>query len=215
MMLVSLAAIGAPRAQAMHDRLRGSYNLCRPSGSRLVPPLEEWRGVDAFCDDLYCRAIDLVAHKLKAFSAPPVHRIDDPVETEGMDVDRDKGETAHQGQWETQSDTLSAYLVSENITGAVPVWQAEGEPESCMRPTLASTERSASSVSSHYQWHRLKEELQSDGIERKADNLVIGPEWLSRLPGMSDGGGVAEDMEDDSIGVEDWLDVTCAMLDAI
>ncbi|CAM9220666.1 unnamed protein product, partial [Ectocarpus sp. 13 AM-2016] len=75
MMLVSLAAIGAPRAQAMHNRLRGSYNSCRPSGSRLIPPLEEWRGEDAFCDDLYCRAIDLVAHKLKAFSAPPVNSI--------------------------------------------------------------------------------------------------------------------------------------------
>ncbi|CAB1111404.1 unnamed protein product [Ectocarpus sp. CCAP 1310/34] len=55
MMLVSLAAIGTPRAQAMHDRLRESYNSCCPSGSRLIPPLEEWRGLDAFCDDLYCR----------------------------------------------------------------------------------------------------------------------------------------------------------------
>ncbi|CAM9981790.1 unnamed protein product [Ectocarpus sp. 12 AP-2014] len=199
----------------MHDRLRGSYNSCRPSGSRLVPPLEEWRGVDAFCDDLYCRAIDLVAHKLKAFSAPPVRSIDAPVETEGTDADRDKGETANQGKWETQSDTLSAYLVSENIMGAVPVWPTEGGPEGCMRPTLASTERSASSVSSHYQWHRLKEELHSDGVENEADSVIIAPERLSRLPGMSDGGGVAEDMEDDSIGAEDWLDVTYAMLDAL
>lgn len=57
MMLVSLAAIGDPRAQAMYDRLRGFYNSCRPSGSRLVPPLEEWHGVGAFCDDVYCRYV--------------------------------------------------------------------------------------------------------------------------------------------------------------
>ncbi|CAM9841362.1 unnamed protein product, partial [Ectocarpus sp. 8 AP-2014] len=129
MMLVSLAAIGDPRAQAMYDRLRGSYNSCHPSGSRLVPPLEEWHGVDAFCDDVYCRAIDLVAHKLKAFSAPPVNSIDAPVEAEGADADRDKGEPAHQG--------------------------------------------------------------------------------------MSDGSGVAEDTGDNSVGAEDWLDVTYAMLDAL
>ncbi|CBN75398.1 expressed unknown protein [Ectocarpus siliculosus] len=129
MMLVSLAAIGDPRAQAMYDRLRESYNSCRPSGSRLVPPLEEWHGVVAFCDDVYCRAIDLFAHKLKAFSAPPVNSIDAPVETEGADADRAKGETAHEG--------------------------------------------------------------------------------------ISDGGGVEEDTEDDSIGAEDWLDVTYSMLDAL
>ncbi|CAM9773270.1 unnamed protein product [Ectocarpus sp. 8 AP-2014] len=215
MMLVSLAAIGDPRAQAMYDRLRGSYNSCRPSGSRLVPPLEEWHGVDAFCDDVYCRAIDLGAHKLKAFSAPPVNSIDAPVEAEGVGADRDKGETAHEGQWETQSDTLSAHIVSENIMGAVPIWPTEGGREGCMRPTLASTERSASSVSSRYQWHRLEEGLHSDGIENKADSVVIAPEWLSRLPGMSDGSGVAEDTEDDSIGAEDWLDVIYAMLDAL
>ncbi|CAN0382667.1 unnamed protein product [Ectocarpus sp. 12 AP-2014] len=213
MMLVSLAAIGAPRAQAMHDRLRGSYNLCRPSGSRLVPPLEEWRGVDAFCDDLYCRAIDLVTHKLKAFSAPHGNSIVAPVETEGTDADRDKGETAHQGQWETQSDTLSACIVSENIMDAIPVWPTEGGPEGCKHPTLASTERSASSVFSHYQCHRWKEELHSDGVENKTDSVVIASEWL-RLPGMSDGGGDTEDTEDDGIGAEDWLDVTYAMLDA-
>lgn len=137
------------------------------------------------------------------------------METKGTDADRDKGETAHQGQWETQSDMLSAYIVSENIMGVVPVWPTEGGHEGCMRPTLASTKRTASSVSSHIQWHRFKEELHSDGIENKADSVVIAPEWSSRLPGMSDGGEVAEDTEDDSISAEDWFDVTYAMLDAL
>ncbi|CAM9689325.1 unnamed protein product [Ectocarpus sp. 6 AP-2014] len=67
MVQVALSAIGDCRSQAMYDRLRGSYNSCRPSGSRPVPPSEEWHGVDAFCDDLYCRAKDLGARKPKAF----------------------------------------------------------------------------------------------------------------------------------------------------
>ncbi|CAM9849229.1 unnamed protein product, partial [Ectocarpus fasciculatus] len=55
MVLVSLAEIGDCRAQAMYDRLRGSYNSFRPAGSRPVPRLDEWQGVDVFCDDVYCR----------------------------------------------------------------------------------------------------------------------------------------------------------------
>ncbi|CAM9492008.1 unnamed protein product [Ectocarpus fasciculatus] len=215
MMLVSLAAIGDPSAQAMYERLRGSYNSCRPSGSRPVPPLEEWQGVDAFCDDLYCRAIELVARKLKTFSASPADNIDACAETKGTDADRDKGETARQGHWETQSDTLSAYSFPENIVGAGLVRPTEGGPEGCMGPTLASTARTASLVPSNYTWRSLKEELPSDSIENKADSVVIAHEPLLRLPGMSGEGEVVEDTEDDSIGAEDWLDVTHGMLDAL
>ncbi|CAN0406817.1 unnamed protein product, partial [Ectocarpus sp. 8 AP-2014] len=100
--LASLAAVGGSRAQAMYDRMRGSYNSFRPAGSRPVPPLEEWNGVDAFCDDSFCRAMDLVSGKLKAFSAPPVDSIDTCVE-----------ENIFQGGWQTQSATLPACNISE------------------------------------------------------------------------------------------------------
>ncbi|CAM9379178.1 unnamed protein product, partial [Ectocarpus fasciculatus] len=53
--LVCLAAIGDSRARTMYDSLRQCYNSFRPTGSLPVPPLEDWHGVDAFCDDCYCR----------------------------------------------------------------------------------------------------------------------------------------------------------------
>ncbi|CBN75396.1 expressed unknown protein [Ectocarpus siliculosus] len=109
--LVSLAAVGGSRAQTMYDRLRGSYNSCRPAGSRPVPPLEEWDRVDAFCDDSFCRAMDLASGKLKALSAPPVDSIDTCVEGKG--TDSDKGETIFQEGWQTQSATLPASNIPE------------------------------------------------------------------------------------------------------
>lgn len=45
----------------MYDSLRSTYNSFRPSGSLPVPPLEEWHGVDVFCDDCYCRCVDCAA----------------------------------------------------------------------------------------------------------------------------------------------------------
>lgn len=45
----------------MYDSLRGTYNSFRPAGSLPVPPLEEWHGVDVFCDDCYCRCVDFTA----------------------------------------------------------------------------------------------------------------------------------------------------------
>ncbi|CAM9689569.1 unnamed protein product [Ectocarpus sp. 6 AP-2014] len=136
--LVCLAAIGGPRHGAAYDRLRGSYNSFRPSGSRPVPRLDEWQGVDAFCDDFYCRAIDLIASKMKAIATPPVDNIDVCVKTKSMDSD--KGGTGFRGRWENQSDNVSAGDVAEKtICTAVPACPTEGEAEYCRASTKAST----------------------------------------------------------------------------
>ncbi|CAN0046616.1 unnamed protein product [Ectocarpus fasciculatus] len=217
-MLVSLAAVGDPRAQAMYDKLRGSYNSFRPSASRPVPPLEEWHGVDVFCDDLYCRAVDLqrVASRLQTSWASPVGSIDVCVGTKG--ADSEQGEKALQGHWETQSDTLSACDVAEKTIGtAVPACPTEGEAEYCMGSILVSTAPSASPVSSNNPWCHLKTGLHSDRGSNKVDSTVITPESLPRSPEVGEGSGAVEDTEDDisSIGAGNWLDVTHAELDKL
>ncbi|CAM9169205.1 unnamed protein product [Ectocarpus sp. 8 AP-2014] len=213
MVLVSLAAIGGSRAQAMYDRLRGSYNGFSPSGSRAVPPLQEWDGVGAFCDDSYCRAMDLVASKLEAFSAPPVVSIDTCVETKG--TDNDKGEPVVQGGWQTPSTTLSDCNIPDNNIYTTPDWPTEGEGERCIGSTQASAAPIVSPVSSAYTRCGLKTVLHSDRVESKVDSVDIAPEKLSKLPEICDGGGVVEDAEEDNIGAENWLDVTHGMLDAL
>ncbi|CAN0351208.1 unnamed protein product [Ectocarpus sp. 6 AP-2014] len=211
--LVSLAAIGGSRAQTMYDRLRGSYNSCRPAGSRPVPPLEEWDRVDAFCDDSFCRAMDLASGKLNALSAPSVDSIDTCVEGKG--TDSDKGETIFQEGWQTQSAPLPASNIPEKVINTVPDWPTEGESECCVGSTQASASPTASPVSSAYPRCGLKTDLHSDRVERTFDSVDIAPERFSRLPGTRDGGGVVADAEEDSIGAENWLDVTHGMLDAL
>ncbi|CAM9696229.1 unnamed protein product [Ectocarpus fasciculatus] len=211
--LVSLAAIGDCRAQAMYDRLRGSYNSFRPAGSRPVPCLNEWRGVDDFCDDVYCRAQDLASSKLKAFSASPVESMIACVGTKGMVVE--EGETALQGHWENQSSTLSACNVAEKAIGTVPIFSTGGEAECRMGSTIVSSAPIASPSSSQNPCRLLTTGRHSDKVESKVDSVHIAPEWLSRLPGMSDGVVMAEVTEEDSIGAGDWLDVTHGMLDTL
>ncbi|CAM9578735.1 unnamed protein product, partial [Ectocarpus sp. 4 AP-2014] len=211
--LVFLAAIGGSRAQAMYDKMRGSYNSFRPAGSQPVPPLKEWDGVGAFCDDSYCRAMDLVPSKLEAFSAPPVDSIDTCVEGKG--ANSGKGEAVVQGGWQTQSGTLLACNLPEKVMNTVHDWLTEGETERYLGSTQASAVPVASPVSSAYQGCGLKTVLHSDRVESKVDSVNIAPERLSRLAGMSTGGAVVEDAEEDSIGTENWLDVTHGMLDAL
>ncbi|CAM9151229.1 unnamed protein product [Ectocarpus sp. 8 AP-2014] len=213
MVLVALAAIGDCRSQAMYNRLRGSYNSCRPSGSLPVPPLEEWHGVDAFCDDLYCRAKDLGARKLKAFWAPPGESMGACVGTRG--TESDDGETAFQGHRENQNSTLSACNIAQKILGGVPASSTAGEPERREGSAMVSTAPIASPASSNNPCRLLTTGLSFDHVESKVDSLVVAPESLSRLPGNSEGSGEVEDKEEGNIGAGDWLDVTHAMLDAL
>ncbi|CAN0364964.1 unnamed protein product [Ectocarpus sp. 6 AP-2014] len=213
LVLVSLAAIGGSTAQAMYDRMRASYNSFRPTGSRPAPNLEEWNGVGAFCDDSYCRAMDLVASELKGFSAPSVDSIDTCVEGKG--TENDKGETVVRGGWQTQSGTFPAWNIPEKDMNTVHDWLTEGETECCSGPPQASAAPITSPISSAYQGCGLKTVLHSDRVESKVDSVDIAPARLSRLAGMSDGGAMVEDAEEDSIGAENWLDVTHGMLDAL
>lgn len=55
MMLAGLAAVDEDGAREEYERLRAAYNPFRPRGTSPAPPLEEWRGMVAICENLYCR----------------------------------------------------------------------------------------------------------------------------------------------------------------
>ncbi|CAB1096248.1 unnamed protein product [Ectocarpus sp. CCAP 1310/34] len=52
-----IAAVDDSRARELYNRLRDVYNPFRPSASLPAPPLEEWRGISAFCDRFQCRCV--------------------------------------------------------------------------------------------------------------------------------------------------------------
>lgn len=53
-MLAALAALDGTKAGELYGRLRAAYNPHRPPDSLPVPPLEEWQGISAFCEDFHC-----------------------------------------------------------------------------------------------------------------------------------------------------------------
>ncbi|CAM9309567.1 unnamed protein product [Ectocarpus fasciculatus] len=68
-----LAAIDDSRARGLYNRLREVYNRWRHSASLPAPPLEEWRGISAFCDTFQCRLYDgvIASQALSVLSTPP------------------------------------------------------------------------------------------------------------------------------------------------
>ncbi|CAM9117200.1 unnamed protein product [Hapterophycus canaliculatus] len=57
MLLGILAAIDDSRARRMYNRLRGTFNSCLASHTVPIPPLDEWQGMAAICNDLHCRCV--------------------------------------------------------------------------------------------------------------------------------------------------------------
>lgn len=55
----ALAAIDDARAQGLYNRLRAAYNPARLPGLNPAPPLEEWQGMLAICNDIHCRCTPL------------------------------------------------------------------------------------------------------------------------------------------------------------
>lgn len=56
-MSAALAALDISGAREVYNTLRDVYNRSRPLGSSPVPPLDEWQGMSAICEDTYCRYV--------------------------------------------------------------------------------------------------------------------------------------------------------------
>ncbi|CAN0132740.1 unnamed protein product [Ectocarpus fasciculatus] len=212
--LSCLAAIGDPRARAMYDGLRACYNSFRPAGSSPVPPLEEWHGVDAFCDNVYCRASEVLtaSEHMTAFSGPPVDGIDVDDAKEGNDSD--KREAGLFGHGNAQPEMLSACNIPHSIIDSGSDEATESGAACCKVSSLAST-RGAPPLCSHSPCCQSEADLHSNRVGHRTARVTMAPEFLSELPALDEDGGMMEDTEDDSIGTEKWLDVTHAMLDAL
>ncbi|CAN0029861.1 unnamed protein product [Ectocarpus fasciculatus] len=212
--LSCLAAIDDPRARAMYDRLRGSYNSFRPAGSSPVPPLEEWHGVGAFCDNVFCRATDglTASEYMKAFSGRSIDGIDAGDGNQGEDNDKD--DAGLLGHGHAQREILSACNIPHGIIDRDYDWATERGAACCKGSSVAST-RNAASLSSQSSCCQSEAGLHSNRVGHRIARVTMAPGSLSRSLALSEGSEVMEDMEGDSVGTEEWLDVTHAMLDAL
>ncbi|CBN75413.1 expressed unknown protein [Ectocarpus siliculosus] len=229
-LLGALAAIDDSRARELYNRLRDVYNPSRPASFLPAPPLEEWRGTSAFCDDFQCRLFDgiIASQAFSVFSSPPdctsnyaglQHEEDDvPV----VDEERDGG-IAWAGV--IPKEVTGSVMVTPCSNGVKPVaspssWALNQEPAPQTNPPAGS-----SPSTSH-----LHRELGRGGASGTAifNSAVEGcgggalSGLVGQVPGMSlawqelrDADGFPDGTGDDTIAEADWLDVSLVMLGAI
>ncbi|CAM9890279.1 unnamed protein product [Ectocarpus sp. 12 AP-2014] len=213
MLLICLAAAGGSNDQAMYARIRVILNSFRAPGSRPVPPFVEWRGVGAFCDEIFCRSIEglVPCGHMGPFLEPPVDDIDTDFGTTatGSSIDED----APHGHGFTQREILPALnSIPGKTIGTAPVWPTDSGVEGDIGPTLVPTAPPTTSpTSSNRAFCQSEAGLHSVGVARR----VTTPEpSVSGLPESSERDGKPEDTGEDGIAEEDWLDVAHAISDA-
>ncbi|CAN0140050.1 unnamed protein product, partial [Ectocarpus sp. 12 AP-2014] len=232
--LGALAAIDDSRARELYNRLRNIYNPSRSSDSLPAPPLEEWRGMSAFCDDFQCRCFEgvIASQALSVFSTPPLCARN-CAGSQGTQCEEDYLQAAEE---EYHTGIVSAGVIPENATGTMmdapcsnrdkPMsstssWESDQEPAPQMSlpigPSLSTLhvhccepDRGAASGT----------DVCSGAVEGCGGGVVSGlvtpvPDMFLRLPELAQEDGVPDDTGDDTIASADWLDVTHALLGAV
>ncbi|CAM9515270.1 unnamed protein product [Ectocarpus sp. 13 AM-2016] len=226
--LGSLAAIDDSWAGGLYNRLRDIYNISRPSSSLPAPPLEEWRGISAFCDALQCRLTEgmIASQAVSVFSAPP-----HCTSICGSQNECKEGVLQLVDE-EYDSSMVSAGVIPENATGTMmdAPYSTEHKPmastsswELSQETTpQTSTTVGRSSSPSHLNCEAVRGGASDPDVLNSAVVECGGgvlPGFVGQVPDMSlmsplvgavDGGTE----ENDTIAAADWQDVTRAMLDA-
>ncbi|CBN75491.1 expressed unknown protein [Ectocarpus siliculosus] len=211
-LLMCLAAAGDSSDRAVYDRLRVISNSFRPPGSQPVPSFVEWRGVGAFCDEIFCRSIEVLVPcgHMRPFLEPPIEGIDADFGTSATGSDIDEG--APHGHGYTQRESLTAFnSIPGKIIGTAPVWPTDSGVESDIVPFLAPRAQPTSPISSRHAFGQSEAGLYSVGVARG----VTTPEpSLLGLLESTERDRKPEDTGEDGIVEEDWLDAAHAISDA-
>ncbi|CAM9737968.1 unnamed protein product [Ectocarpus fasciculatus] len=231
--LGALAAIDDSRARALYNRLRDVYNPSRPSSSLPAPPLEEWRGMSAFCDDFQCRCFEgIIANQALGVFSTPSHCASNNAGVQQPHCKEDDLQVVNRGHY---GGIVAVGVIPENATGSImdapcsngdrptastSSWELNQDPTPQMSPPVA---RRLSTSQVHCEPHGRAAggtDVYSGAVEGCGDGVVSGlvapvPDLPLGLPELGQVDGVPEETGDDTLATADWLDVTHAMLDAI
>ncbi|CAN0515346.1 unnamed protein product, partial [Ectocarpus sp. 12 AP-2014] len=143
-------------------------NSFRPPGSQPVPPFVEWRGVGAFCNEIFCRSIEglVPSGHMTPFLEPHADDIDACVgiTPTGSGIDED----ALHGHGHAQHEILPAFnSMPGKIIGTAPVWPTCSWAASDIGPLVAPTAPpTTSSISSNHALGQSEAGLFSVGVAR-------------------------------------------------
>ncbi|CAN0123886.1 unnamed protein product [Ectocarpus sp. 6 AP-2014] len=232
--LGALAAIDDSRARELYDRLRNVYNPSRSPDSLPAPPLEEWRGMSAFCDDFQCRCFEgiIASQALSVFSTPPLCA-SNCAGSQATGCQEDYLQAADE---EHRTNIVSAGVIPENATGmmmdaprsngdkpmaSTSSWELNQEPAPQMSPPVGpSLSTSHAHCCEPNRGAASGTDACSGAVEGCGGGVLSGlvapvPDVSLRLPEPRQADGVPEDTREDTIATADRLDVTHAMLGEI
>ncbi|CAM9403759.1 unnamed protein product, partial [Ectocarpus sp. 8 AP-2014] len=225
--LGALAAIDDSSSRGLYTRLREVYNPFRPSSSLPAPPLEEWRGISAFCDDFQCRIYEgiIASQALSVFSTPSLFA-SNSAGSQGTQCTEEHLQAVDE---EHRSSIESAGVTPEDATGSIMVasadkpmastrsWESYQEPAPHMSPPVRP---SLSPSHLHFESVRgsTSDDVFSGGVEGcggggviaglvpQVSDMPVTSLRLSEVDGTTHG--------DDAITAADWLDISQAIMDA-
>ncbi|CBN75415.1 expressed unknown protein [Ectocarpus siliculosus] len=231
--LAALAAIKSSRARELYNRLRDVYNRFRPASFLPAPPLDEWRGTSAFCDDFQCRCFEgIIASQARSIFPAPSNCSSNNTDLQQTHCTEDSLEVADEDH---DGGIVSAGVIPENAIGSIMAapcsngdkpmastssWELNQEPALPMSPPVGP---SLSTSHVHCEPDRgaaSGPDACSGAVEGCGGGVLSGlvapvPDVSLRLPELRQADGVPEDPGEDTIATADWLDVTHAMLGAI
>ncbi|CAM9272693.1 unnamed protein product [Ectocarpus sp. 12 AP-2014] len=115
--LAALAAIKSSRARELYNRLRDVYNPSRPASFHPAPPLEEWRGMSAFCDDFQCRCFEgIIASQARSIFPAPSNSTNNNTGQQHTLCTEDHLEVADEDH---DGGVVSAGVIPENASGTM------------------------------------------------------------------------------------------------
>ncbi|CAM9762064.1 unnamed protein product [Ectocarpus sp. 12 AP-2014] len=227
----ALAAIDDSRARGLYNRLRDVYNPFRPPAYLPAPPLEEWRGISAFCDRFQCRVTEgvIASQAMSAFSTPPLCA-SNCTGSQTKCKQRDS-----QIFVEDHDSMVSAGVIPESATGAMMVapcsngdkpmastslWELHQYPAPQTGPPAGPSFSTSQVNCEPARGGRSDPDVSSGAVEACDGGVVSG--WVAHVPDMSLRSpelravdGAPEETGDDTAAAADWLDVTHAMLGGI
>ncbi|CAN0124702.1 unnamed protein product [Ectocarpus sp. 6 AP-2014] len=212
-MLSMAASMDDPRDGGLYDRLRNACNLTRPPGSLAFPPLDEWQGISAFCDNYACRSTEALlsgqnADLLSLQTSEAIKTIRD----ESSDsIGTLKGRQA--------SSTTPSALSTPSAIDTVPAVVGEASPPACdgAMDTLSEddvfqSEATASPCRVETVGGAESPPPSDEGVQCEECFAYSSAQAVKVSLSLSHpSNAIDEDAQDHVIAAEDWFDVINAM----
>ncbi|CAM9877638.1 unnamed protein product [Ectocarpus sp. 12 AP-2014] len=204
-MLSVAASVGDSRDGGLYDRLRNACNLTRPPGSLAFPPLEEWQGISAFCDNVPCRSIEALFATRKVDLSPtaPLEDIK-ALRPESLQI------IGNVKEYQTSSTSPSSLRTPSAIDTFLAVVGEASQGHDGARDTLAEEDVLLTKASASPSLVNFRVETVGDAAEDRtcSDEGVWPTQDEEVLPSHA----IDEDAQDHVVEAEDWFDVIHAML---